>query len=53
VQAKAAPAKPKGLASSRFAEPDEGEDAAAKDDAAEGEDDYSSVALATVGKPFA
>lgn len=47
-QANAA-AKPKGLAASRFASAEEGDDAAA---AAEGEeiDDHSSVALASVRK---
>lgn len=48
-----AAAKPKGLAASRFANAEEGDDAAAANDgAAEGEDidDHSSVALASVRK---
>lgn len=50
-QAKAA--KPKGLAGSRFADADDGNNGtAANDEAAEGEDDdYSSAALATVREP--
>jgi hypothetical protein len=50
-QANAAIAKPKGLSASRFANA-EGDDAAANEEAAEGEeiDDHSSVALASVRK---
>lgn len=49
-------AKPKGLASSKFADAEGGDaTAAAKDDAPEGEDDedYSSTALASVREPLA
>ena len=56
-QANSALAKPKGLASSRFANASEGGDdgAAAEDNAAEGEDDddHSSAALALVREPLA
>ena len=55
MQTNAAPAKPKGLADSRFANAEEGDEAAAEDGAAEGEDenDHSSAALALVREPLA